>query len=87
MQHDGPIIFTQRGPELVGVIEVLNTYLLKELTSAILPKWLDDLTISAELSFATNRVSISTSVIYDLDLIVKFAAFICCKGCLARDST
>ena len=87
LRHDGPIIFTQRGPELVDVIKVLNTYLLKEPTSAILQKWVNDLTISAELSFATNGVSVSASVIYDLDLIVKFAASIYCEGCPAGDST
>jgi hypothetical protein len=84
-RRDGPIIFTERGPELVGVIEVLNTYLQKEPTSAILQKWVDDLTISAELSFATNGVPISASVIYSLHLIVKFAASIHCEGCPARN--
>ncbi|KAF8126981.1 hypothetical protein EV363DRAFT_1100653, partial [Boletus edulis] len=50
-RRDGPIIFSERGPELVGVVNVLNAYLLKEPTSAILQKWVDDLTTSAELSF------------------------------------
>ncbi|KIK91657.1 hypothetical protein PAXRUDRAFT_796641 [Paxillus rubicundulus Ve08.2h10] len=41
-QHNGPIVFTECGPELVNVVKVLNTYLLKDPTSAILQKWVDD---------------------------------------------
>ncbi|KIK79797.1 hypothetical protein PAXRUDRAFT_122397, partial [Paxillus rubicundulus Ve08.2h10] len=50
-QCNGPIVFTEHGPELVDVVEVLNTYLLKDPASAILQKWVDDLTVSAEISF------------------------------------
>ncbi|KAF9234050.1 hypothetical protein BU15DRAFT_79456 [Melanogaster broomeanus] len=57
-RHDGPVLFTERGPALVQVVEVLNTYLLKDPTSAILQKWVDDLTTSAELSFSMNGISI-----------------------------
>ncbi|KIJ10218.1 hypothetical protein PAXINDRAFT_86391 [Paxillus involutus ATCC 200175] len=57
-RRNGPIVFTERGPELVDVVEVLNTYLLKDPASAILQKWVDDLTVSAEISFATSGISI-----------------------------
>jgi hypothetical protein len=57
-RHDGPVLFIERGPGLIQVVEVLGTYLLKDLTSAILQKWVDDLTTSAELSFSKNGVSV-----------------------------
>ena len=57
-RHDGPVLLTERGPGLVQVVEVLSTYLLKDPTSAILQKWVDDLTTSAELSFSKNEVSV-----------------------------
>ncbi|KIK73358.1 hypothetical protein PAXRUDRAFT_178659 [Paxillus rubicundulus Ve08.2h10] len=58
--HNGPISFTECGHVLVQVVNVLRTYLLKDPTSAILQKWIDDLTTSAELSFTTNGVSVRT---------------------------
>ncbi|KAF9224252.1 hypothetical protein BS17DRAFT_766847 [Gyrodon lividus] len=58
---NGPIIFTERGPKLlVEVANMLTIYLLKDPTSAILQKWVDDLTISAKLSFTTSGISIQS---------------------------
>ncbi|KAF9228359.1 hypothetical protein BS17DRAFT_763855 [Gyrodon lividus] len=59
-QHNGPIIFTECGPKLVEIVNVLTIYLLKDPTSAILQKWVDDLTISVELSFTTSGIPIQS---------------------------
>ncbi|KAF9229980.1 hypothetical protein BU15DRAFT_57713 [Melanogaster broomeanus] len=62
-RHDGPVLFTECGPALVQVVEVLSTYPLKDPTSAILQKLVDDLTTSAELPFSMNGISVHTSMI------------------------
>ncbi|KAG9311131.1 hypothetical protein JVU11DRAFT_9045 [Chiua virens] len=60
-RHNGPIVFVECGPRLVGVVKVLHTYLLKDPGSAILQKWVEDLTTSATLHFVCSGIPLPDS--------------------------
>ncbi|KAF8451152.1 hypothetical protein L210DRAFT_3640229 [Boletus edulis BED1] len=60
-RHNGPIVFVERGPVLVQVVDILRTYLQKDPNSAVLQKWVDDLTTSAKLCFSHDNIPLPTA--------------------------
>ncbi|KAH7918558.1 hypothetical protein BV22DRAFT_1041698 [Leucogyrophana mollusca] len=56
-RKNGPIVFTERGPGLEGVVGTLEEHLEKSPNSAILKKWVDDLITSAKLAFQWKKAS------------------------------
>lgn len=58
-RQNGPVVFVERGPGIAGVVSVLQTHLSKDPASAILQKWVDDLTVAAELHFSRSGIPVS----------------------------
>ncbi|KAI0317561.1 hypothetical protein OF83DRAFT_1171861 [Amylostereum chailletii] len=48
LRANGPIHFSERGPDLVAVVDVLDDYLTMCPEDAVLLKWVDDLTSAAQ---------------------------------------
>jgi hypothetical protein len=57
-RHYGPVVFVERGPVLVQVVDILRTYLKKDPSLAVLQKWVDDLTTSAKLCFSHDNIPV-----------------------------
>ena len=58
-RHMGPIMPKERSPGVVVVADVLKRYLQQFPRSAILEKWVDDITTAAELAFKGADIQLS----------------------------